>query len=603
MNNKQIWIILIFVLMGAFLFGAGANAQEPTLQANLGTGFTYQGQLKSSGSAYTGTCDFQFGLWDDMSAGTQKGITQTVSSVSVTDGLFTTVLNSGNEFGTTAFDGNARWLAIAVRCPAGSGSYTALAPRQALTATPYALTAMKTAYKNVLVVAKNGGHYNTISAALDSITDASNTNRYLVWIAPGVYTEKVTMKSFVDLEGAGELTTKITYTASASPNTGTVVGANNAELRFLTVENTGAQANAIAIYNSSASPRLTHVTATATGATNANYAIRNESSSPIMSDMAISANASPSSYGIYNAASSPTMTNITIVASGATGQNVGVANFASSSATMTNVNITVSGGTTNCSGVYNNSSSPIMTNVTATATAGTDCHGVYNYTSASPTMTNVTANASGGMNSYGVRNYSSSSPTMIGVIATGAWGSGNNYGIYNLLSSSPTMMNVTATGTGGGNSFGVYNVSSSSPLMTNVTATASGATYNFGVRNDSASAPTMKYVTATGSGGTTSYGMYNSSSSVTIHNSIISASGGVNNFGIDTTAVSGTYTVTVNNSQIMGSTYTVRSNTGFTARIGASKLEGGAVFAIGAAVCAGVYDENYSFYASTCPSS
>jgi hypothetical protein len=39
-----------------------------------------------------------------------------------------------------SFSGAARWLQIAVRCPAGSGSYTTLAPRQALTATPYALS-------------------------------------------------------------------------------------------------------------------------------------------------------------------------------------------------------------------------------------------------------------------------------------------------------------------------------------------------------------------------------------------------------------------------------------------------------------------------------
>ncbi|MGB9873233.1 MAG: hypothetical protein ACPLYD_16450, partial [Anaerolineae bacterium] len=36
--------------------------------------------------------------------------------------------------------GDARWLAIAVRCPAGSGSYQPLTPRQALTAAPYALS-------------------------------------------------------------------------------------------------------------------------------------------------------------------------------------------------------------------------------------------------------------------------------------------------------------------------------------------------------------------------------------------------------------------------------------------------------------------------------
>lgn len=103
----------------------------------LGTAFTYQGQLEQSGTPTNGTCDFQFSLFDALSGGNQVGTTLTVSPVSVTDGLFTVQL----DFGGSAFDGNNRWLQIAVRCPTGSGNYTTLAPRQPLTAAPYALYA------------------------------------------------------------------------------------------------------------------------------------------------------------------------------------------------------------------------------------------------------------------------------------------------------------------------------------------------------------------------------------------------------------------------------------------------------------------------------
>ncbi|MCC6347327.1 MAG: hypothetical protein IT388_09100 [Nitrospirales bacterium] len=90
-----------------------------------------------------------------------------------------------------------------------------------------------------MIVAKSDSDFTGIQTALDSITNASDTNRYLVRVAPGVYTERVTMKHYVDIEGSGELTTKITYGGSSLSTTGTVAGASDAELRFMTVENTG----------------------------------------------------------------------------------------------------------------------------------------------------------------------------------------------------------------------------------------------------------------------------------------------------------------------------------------------------------------------------
>ncbi len=54
--------------------------------------------------------------------------------MAVGEGLFTAPV----DFGSTVFTGDGRWLAISVRCPAGSGSYTPLTPRQSLTAAPYA---------------------------------------------------------------------------------------------------------------------------------------------------------------------------------------------------------------------------------------------------------------------------------------------------------------------------------------------------------------------------------------------------------------------------------------------------------------------------------
>ncbi len=106
-------------------------------QAPLGTAFTYQGQLKSEGQPYSGTCDFQFGLYDVPTEGTSLGGPIVLTDVPLTEGYFTVQL----DFGADAFTGEARYLDISVRCPAGTGDYTQLQPRQPLTAAPYALYA------------------------------------------------------------------------------------------------------------------------------------------------------------------------------------------------------------------------------------------------------------------------------------------------------------------------------------------------------------------------------------------------------------------------------------------------------------------------------
>jgi hypothetical protein len=453
-------------------------------------------------------------------------------------------------------------------------------------------------YGNVIVVAKSGGDFTSIQAALDSIDDASASNPYLVWVAPGVYTETVTMEAWVDIEGSGEDVTKITYMGSSVWFTGTVSGADNAELRFLTVENTGGDAYATAIYNDSASPRLTHVTANASGGSSDNTGVDNhQSSSPVMTNVTASASGNnATNFGVKSVASSPAMTNVAATASGNSSHNYGVYNASSSSSTMANVTATASGNDSYNNGVFNStSSSPAMTNVTTTASGGAINYGVSN-NSSSPAMIDVTATASGGTVNYGVHN-SSSSPSMINVTATALEGT-SNYGVENVSSSSPTMTNVTATASGDATvNIGVDN-RGSSPIMTNVIATASGGSEsNYGVYLQSSS-PMMTNVTVSATGGTYNYGVFAVVSSPTIQNSTISG----DEYGIYNAATSGSYTVTINNSQVSGGTNTIRSDSAFTTLVGASLLDGGAVNANGGTVtCAGVYDENYTFSTSTCP--
>jgi Pectinesterase len=302
-------VVLLFGIVAVTAQGPSPHAP----QVALGTGFTYQGQLKSGGAVINATCGAKFGLWDSSAGGAQvSGTTTQTQLITVTNGLFTTSL----DFGPNAFNGDARYLAISVACPSG-GAYTDLSPREPITPAPYALTALKTAYKNVLVVAKSGGHYNTISAALTSISDNSTTNRYLIWVAPGTYTEVVTMKDYVDIEGAGELQTKITFTSTGG-SSGTVNGAPNTELRFLTVENTGGAQYAIALYNPS---RVLHVTVAATGGFSSTYAVNNYYASPTLTSVNLSATQAGMvngtyAYGVYSFGSNLTLVDSMISANG-----------------------------------------------------------------------------------------------------------------------------------------------------------------------------------------------------------------------------------------------------------------------------------------------
>lgn len=120
------------LLIGLLLLSFTANAQT----TNNATAFTYQGYLTDANGAVNATCAFQFSLYDAVTAGTQIGSTQSVPAIVVTDGVFSVQL----DFGAGAFNGEDRFLQIAVDC---GGGLAVLSPRQPLTPAPYAQQAVK----------------------------------------------------------------------------------------------------------------------------------------------------------------------------------------------------------------------------------------------------------------------------------------------------------------------------------------------------------------------------------------------------------------------------------------------------------------------------
>lgn len=222
-----------------------------------------------------------------------------------------------------------------------------------------AVTAAKISFLGkVAIVATSGGDYsNPAIAMLEYATwcgTPSASNTCLLKILPGTYNvgaATVQMQNYIDIEGSGENVTVITGNVD-SATAGTVNGAANSELRFVTVKNTGGGIYAMAVYNTGTSVKVTNVTAAASGAT-WNYGIYNASSTPKLFNVTATASGGTGSYAVMNGNSSTvSMVNVTATAAGASGSNVGVYNH-TASATMMGVMASGSGGTTLSAGVNN----------------------------------------------------------------------------------------------------------------------------------------------------------------------------------------------------------------------------------------------------------
>lgn len=116
---------IFWLILPACLCPAGATAQS--------SAFTYQGRLQDGTNPANGSYEILFRPFAVLAGGSQLTIPN-IRLVAVTNGLFTTVM----DFGSAIFDGGPVYLQVEVRTN-GVGGYAILAPRQALTPTPYAV--------------------------------------------------------------------------------------------------------------------------------------------------------------------------------------------------------------------------------------------------------------------------------------------------------------------------------------------------------------------------------------------------------------------------------------------------------------------------------
>ena len=438
-------------------------------------------------------------------------------------------------------------------------------------------------YQNVVGVAKNGAPFTSIQAALDSITDAADGNRYLVVVGPGTYQEQVQLKEWVDVRGASRQATKITSAGGDSETTATVLGADHSGISNLTIESTGDFIPvSVAVYNNGVSPRLDRLDIIVQGfdAINKTGVWNYTNASPEISDLSIQitgAGDNCNAFGIRNQEySSPRIRNTTIAVNSGSWQGnlYGVYNYSNNESEMHNLDIFITGPSSGdtAAGIHNESSSGVITQCRITTTdGGEDVYGVHNLSSsASLTDTQITMNSTAGRAFYGVYNETSDGAVLRNLkIDIDATTSSFNIGVNN-YQSSPTLSNLKLT-VGGSNAWdaGVYNANSS-PVMEycSIQLDNSSTGNDKGIYNVSNSSPTLLFCDARGG----NYGMHN--------------------FYMAST------TVAVN-CQFQGTDYPVRNETSYYIFLTSCILESGGTLSGSYNHCTDCYDENGGTV--TCP--
>ena len=239
--------------------------------------------------------------------------------------------------------------------------------------------------KNIITVAKANSMFTDPVAAVNSITDASENNPYLVVIGPGVYTltHTLVMKPWVDITGSGENVTRLVGAISGDnedESSSIVQGASKVVISDLTINNTGGGMFSLGIYNEHISKmKISRIIAQTSGGLN-NCSIDNHYSGIIIDDVTALASGGQQNTAIINDRSSINLKHVTASARG-------------DSSSYNN-------------GILNSHCNPDMTDITSTAWDGLGNCGVRNDT-ASPVMVQVYAKGYGGANNYGVFNQSS----------------------------------------------------------------------------------------------------------------------------------------------------------------------------------------------------
>src|ERR1035441_8501111 len=120
----------------SLLLGLASIASMTLCADPMPTGFTYQGVLIVGTNAANGHYDFRCAIYDAVTNGSLVGTVVTNTATAVANGYFDVWIWPDD----LVFQGEARWLEMAVRTN-GGGGFVTLTPRQQITPAPYALYA------------------------------------------------------------------------------------------------------------------------------------------------------------------------------------------------------------------------------------------------------------------------------------------------------------------------------------------------------------------------------------------------------------------------------------------------------------------------------
>jgi hypothetical protein len=309
----------------------------------------------------------------------------------------------------------------------------------------------------IVWVAKSGGDFTTVNAALASITDNSAAKLYLIRIAPGTYTETsgVELKAYVNIEGSGKDATTITCACGSSTqpsddgSSATLRAGGSdlhSEVRDLTVANTGPGLYSTGIWTHSEHVTLRRLTTTATGGATLTIGLFTSSTSPLITEVTAAATGGSEAWGMSNEFASPTVIGGSATGSGATGLNGGISNFGGFG-DFRDVTASANGGN-DAVGMRNGFTQPTMIGGSAAASGATATNTGINNNSAYMTFNTVTATGTGGVQARGIVNFNGGRAALVNVTATGSGGnSTGDWGIDNFGFADITVRDSFITGT------------------------------------------------------------------------------------------------------------------------------------------------------------